>query len=329
MARMQKVDVGIYSWGKVRDPERYKTLDQERANLLSLDLKTASDKEVRHALQAFGNGYVTRRIYSVPVTSFRASRPTSEHQPWNHLSELWAPPAKVTVRGRFNEPRKPVLYFSGDPFTALAEVRAQPNEFRVLLVLKRNPTDALYLMQVGMELVRPFEANNRALGNTRGGAKHDAALQQFLSLRGIVSHWQVQAETLTKLASDYFPPETADQSYRVSSMIGHQLMASGVASGLTFPSVANEGRGLNIAMPTNEARSQLDAVEAWLVSLGPKPRLVASPTTHPDEPIVIKRGKLDPKGVVNWGELGCWPMHELHKAIAPLQSRERIRLPRS
>ncbi len=318
MPKMQKLGDGMYVWGDVRKPEEYANLASELTALQSVDLANVSDHELRQRLQTFGRGYVTRTMWSMPKTSFRASRPTDPEDPWNHIRELWAPPAKFTTRGRFNEPKKPVLYFSGEPFTALAEVRARAREYRVLLVLRKvNTKSALRFMQVGLEKMNAFDTMIDTMGNTLGGLQAEPVLNEYLQVGGILPHWKTQDRFFSDIATDFYDSGEAELRYRLSFMLAHQLQSVKGISGLLYPSAVAHTAGINIAVPVNEARTHFIPLEAWLVSLGTEPRLYAWTPTDPREPAVIRRGNFDGAGNIHWGEFGHWPTHALHKEVAP------------
>ena len=320
---MHQLEDGMYAWGGLRALQEYASLSSEQAALETLHLTNSSERELLRGLHAFGRGYITRRLWSVPITSFRASRPVDPDQPWQHLRDLWAPPAKLTTRQRFNEPRRPVLYFSGDPFTALAEVNARSGEYRVLLVLRKADLEhVLYMVQIGLERFRLFDATIASLGDAVGGLSMEPVLRGYLERQGILPYWQQQDRLFANIATAFYGPEEAEHRYRLSFMLAQQLQSIKGVSGLMYPSVATDYKGFNLAVATNEAKAHFVPLEAWLVSVGSNPRLYSSIPTDPSEPFVVQRGTFDAGGVIHWGKWGQRPMHALHIEIAPRRDRE-------
>lgn len=319
---MLHVGEGLYAWGGLRTPGQYARLNDEMAGLKELNLRTAKDFEIRRALNAFGLGYLTRVMWSVPITSFRASRPTNIDKPWGHLSELWAPPAKFTTRGRFNEKGKPVLYISSDPGTALMEVQSKPYELRVVLVLKKIDTKIrFHFVQVGIEKMQEENIVRNAFGEVKDGLRQEPILVGKLKGRGVFDFWLTQDTILGEICTKHYSESESEVTYRLTLAISEQLQKVKNVVGISYPSVANNHRGINIAMPVNIARASLRPVEAWLFHFGGRldPPGVGKPRLY--EGKVVRRGFVQPGGAIAWGDLGEWDVEKLHRQIAPAPER--------
>ena len=136
MASMKNVDDGLYVWGNVRSGNEYSNFAQEMSALTSLDLSSCSDTAIKAALNKVGHGYVTRVMWSLPKTAFKARRGADPENLWTSVSQLWSRPAAATTIGRFNRPRKPMLYLSGAPGTAVMEVGPRPFDYVVILMTR-------------------------------------------------------------------------------------------------------------------------------------------------------------------------------------------------
>lgn len=324
MFKMKLVADGIYGWGPTRSVEGYASLGTESRELFELDLATCSGSEIKRRLHAFAAGYVTRQIGFAPgrtLTAFRASRPCSEvrSETWNKLCDLGAPrPEHVQQWGRFNAPRKPVLYMSSDPFTALAEARSKADEFRVVLVLRRQPSSSPFMVsQLGTERIPQYGFWGKAMGPLAGGLPADPYLQSYVQAREIAIPWRMQNNLLTEITTSLYDGPDDASKYRLTYYLGEQLQSIRNTVGFYYPSMLVDAKGINLVMPINIANFHLQEQEAWLVRLGSNPIFVPHIPTDPREPVVVRRGTFDRSGNVLWGEDGLWPLHALHRTFAP------------
>jgi hypothetical protein len=316
MAGMIPTKEGFFVWGANRSLEQYGSLSDDLEKMQSLDLEKASTSDIRRTLNAVAAGYLTLRMTTVARTSFRCRRETDPENLWTHVRQLWAPQASPKVKvGRFNQAGKPVLYFSGDPFTALAEVQPEPKEYCTLLVLKqRNVDHRLRMVQLGVEKLPKVPVYDRALGEVRLGLSEEPGLKALLAQRGTREYWLQQNDFLTDVCTKVYTAEESPAWYRLTYLIGEQLMKTAGVVGIQFPSVANYYNGANTMMPVRFAAPALDPVEVWLVALDDR----VDPFGIYQSARVVRRAAVDDNGNLHWGSHGSWWPHDLHLEIAPL-----------
>jgi hypothetical protein len=319
MVAMRKVAEGLFVWSELRGVDGYQSLAEELRAVKALDLARAGEGEIRHALNAFGRGYVTRTVWSVPRTSFRCRKGANPDSPWSQVSDLWAPPANLVSRGRFNQPGKPVLYFSGDPATAVMEVQPRPREFCIVLVMKkRENAPLLHFVQVGLERLPHIPAYQRALGDVIHGLREEPELAAFLEHGGVREFWKTQDEYFIELCTALYTGDDTQERYRLTNALGSQLQNIKQVHGIQYPSVANDFGGVNAAMPTNLARSALRPEEAWLVEIGDRIDPAGRGSPRHWEGVIVCRGSIDKAGRIDWNQWGRWCVQDLHLEVAPV-----------
>jgi hypothetical protein len=314
--RMRELGNGLWVWGSERSPAEFASLPDELDALRRLDLRSDSDGTIRRALNAFGRGYITRNIVvrNPRATTFRA-RPDAAVNPWANVEELWARKAKDATAGRFNEAGHPVLYTASDPFTALREVRAQPNTFAVVLVIKvlGSPTFA----QFGFDRVPQFGIWKEIMGEVSGGLGQEPEFRDFAKRKGIYEYWQIQDQAFGDIAAAPISDEEREK-YRLTWQLGWQLQRGNSAHGLQYPTVARNNKALNMCSPALNARQIYHPSEAWLIAIGPDPLFDPHEQTDPREPIVIRRGAVEQDDRIIWGTEVRLPLHQLHRQISPI-----------
>lgn len=312
---MRQVQGGLYVWDRLRSVAEYAALDRQFRDLRSLDLHSASNRELREALHALGRGYATRTMHVLPqgpFTTFRASRPTTLDQPWNHIRDLWAPPATYVARGRFNDVHKPVLYVSSDPHTALMEVQPKPYEVRVVLLLrKRAPEPTMHFAQIGFQHLPTFYAAQENLREVRGGIRAEPQLKAFLDERGIFEYWAQQDSYLSEICAREYAADEAEDAYRLTFEIARQLQKMRHVDGIHYPTVANDYRGLNLAIPVGIARLHFAPIQAWLFQFGANIDPPGGKGRRYDG-VVTRIGSFEPNGVLIWSSEGRWSTDDLH-----------------
>jgi hypothetical protein len=316
MNAMRSIGHGMFAWNGQRTPDEYARIEEEIQALERMDLVGASRDDLKRALDAVGRGYITRRMWSVPKTNFRARR---ADELWSHVSELVAPPARYTRAGRFNEAGHPVRYFASDPSTALMEVRAKPNELYVLLVTRaRKLRKPIRFAQFGTSKMPRSEAYQR--GNLDGvfyGLAAEPRLKEFLDQRGARSFWLKQDEYFNELATAFYEPELTEGRYRLTNLLGEQMQRIRNVSGIFYPTAQNNYNGVNIAMPERLAAAAFRPLEAWLVQIGDRvdPAGVGVRYWHG---AVVRQGTIDGAGDIEWGGTVRLSPEALHLEIAPM-----------
>ena len=313
---MRSIGHGMFVWGRQRTPEEYARIEEEIEALGRMNLVGATHEELKAALNVVGRGYITRRMYSVPKTSFRARR---ADKLWSNLSELVAPPPRYTRAGRFNKAEHPVRYFASDPSTALMEVRAMPNESYVLLVTRaRKLGKPIAFAQFGNSKLPHAEAYRRGdLDGTLDGLASEPKLKELLDQQGVRDFWLKQDEYFNELATAFYEPGLTEGRYRLTNLLGEQMQTMRNVSGMFYPTAQNNYNGVNIAMAERFAAAAFRPLEAWLVQVGD---LVAPVGIGPRywEGSVVRRGAINRVGDIDWGGGVNLSPEALHLEIAPL-----------
>lgn len=314
---MRNIGEGLFVWDQLRSPDEYSSLNEEIEALNLLDLRNVSDTDLKKALDRVGRGYVTRRMWSIPKTSFRARRVTDEL--FSHASQLVAPPAKFVGPGRFNAKKQPVRYFANDPSTALMECRAKPHDLFALLVMRARPMKKpLWFVQFGLSKVAKSEAYER--GNVEGvldGLAIEPNLRARLESLGIRDHWLKQELFFSELATAFFEPAEAEARYRLSNALGRQMQRVRDVSGMFYPTAQNNYNGFNVAMPERLAAAAFAPLEVWLIEMGERVDPVGvGPRFWQGS--VVRRGSVDGAGTIDWGGPVRLSPEALHLEIAPM-----------
>lgn len=319
---MKTINETLHVWGDERSLAEYGSLDDDIEALRALDLTTASDADVSSALDRVGWGYVTRVMHSAPQTSFRARR---ADELWRHTRDLVAPPPKYARIGRFNRARKPVRYFASDPHTAVLELRPQAGEQFVILVQKFCASEQLAFAQFGLTKMptRTGPYAQLLYDNIQEGLAEEENILGYTNEHGIREKWLRQDTFFNELATQLYPENEASLRYRITGLLGRQMLRMREAKGMFYPTAQNNYMAANIALPEKQAKKALLSVEAWLLEVGqeiepPNPNAIPGQSHRVYGGRVLRRGTIQKNGRIVWDRQGDWCPHALHKEIAPV-----------
>lgn len=314
---MKPIDQYLYVWGSERSKSEYSSLGSEIEHLLSLDLAMVDEPSLSSALDRVGRGYVTRVMHSGPKTSFRARR---AEQLWDRVDQLVAPPKKHVRPGRFNRRNEPVRYFASSPHTAIMELRPKPRDRFVIMVQKWNLPKMLGFAQFGLKRLPPLlgKYTKLASDNYLSGLSAEANVKSYLASRGTRQEWLRQDAFFDALGTELYSDDEAAERYRITSALGRQMLRMPQAKGMYYPTAQNNYCGANIAMAESIAKRALKPVEAWLLEMGDVIAAPGGTANRYYEGVVVRRGPINSKGRIEWGERGEWSPQALHLEIAPV-----------
>lgn len=196
MKMIRALNSQLLVWGGERSCKEYVSLQAERESLVRADKVGLSDNGILNLLDTFAFGYVTRRMYAAPVTSFRARR--LEAGLFTNIADLVSPPAENVKIGRFNRVNERTRYFASDPHTALMELRPSPRSRFVLLVTKyKNQQKATTFAQFGIQRIFQTPAVLRsAYGNNLEGLANESNLRRYVEQHRMLSVLECPRQTI-------------------------------------------------------------------------------------------------------------------------------------
>lgn len=328
MQPIRTINKTLLVWGRERNGQEYNPLDEQIRHVLALGRTGSPRDRLREALDTAATGYVTRRMYAIAPTTFRARLLSDDAKVpiYEHLDELVAPPKDKVRIGRFNSKGHRVRYFASDPHTALMEMRPLPFSRFVLLASSNVGKKGTPYIPFGLQKIAKIGNIKRlSQGNILDGLEHEEIVSRYLMTNGIYEYWLNQERLFGALATKLFDESTKDHWYELTSCFGENLMQADGVRGIFYPTVQNNGRGVNIAMPEKWASKLMKPLEAWLVHFGQRIDPPGKGGARLADYSVVRRGGFDRDGNISWGSYGNWDANHLHLEISPIDADGRFK----
>ncbi len=229
----------------------------------AMDLKSLTDDQVFGRMARLADGYMKRRDPLVANMVFRARR-NETRKPFEHASELWYPPASVVERGRFNAAEQPVFYVANRFHAAIFEMRPAVGDlFTVLAVRRRNPTEIIRCISVGMSRCQAAEVaiGGRHMHWDRLGLPHEKAPP------GVEARWSAIDRYFGDIALATCPPGAEEWFYKPTNALSRLFGTIPDTDALQYPSVAVDLKAVNLRLTTEKADQLFAPGEAWMVEV--------------------------------------------------------------
>lgn len=170
---------------------------------------------------------------------FRA-RLHDTQQLYEHVSELWYPPAETVKRfGRLNPPGKSLLYLAANRDIATLEVRPRRGDFLTTLSVRlKNANACPTVFELGVHdkaVEHGKETDIRLVHTTTHGlqllgghsnAHNNSVIRHFL------------ARHMTRAVD-----RGEEHRFKISAAIGEILLKGGTTDGVQYPTIAGDGTG--------------------------------------------------------------------------------------
>jgi len=219
----------------------------------SLDTSQLTIDEIKRRYKLALKGYSFNLINGVMDFVYRA-RPNYGHSLFQHVSELWYPPAeKCLYLGRFNREGTSAFYCSDKPQTAIFEIHPKAGDWFTLLKAgsKSNRVLSIELLHFGMEYACEPE-----MVAARGSlARHHPKHHLILGSEANKKKWLVIDNYLGAIAIQNVK-SGEEHKYKTTIAAGEVLMADKF-DGLAYPSAATRLHGINICLRPKRADNLL------------------------------------------------------------------------
>ena len=229
----------------------------------TMDLQSLSDDQVFGRVARLADGYMKRPDALVATMVFRARRHDTR-SPFNHASEVWHPPASVVKRGRFNAVGEPVFYVANRFHAAIFEMRPAVGDlFTVLAVKRRNPTEVIRCVSVGMSRCQAPEV---ALGGRHmNWDRRD--LPDEKAPPGVEARWSAIDRYFGDIALATCSPGDEEWFYKPTNALSRLFGNIPNTDALQYPSVAVDLKAVNLRLTTDKADQLFAPGEAWMVEV--------------------------------------------------------------
>lgn len=224
----------------------------------SMDLKALTDEQVFQRIARLCDGYTKRYDPLFTNLVFRA-RPQNKGEVFQHVSEVWYPPAEKVSRGRFNAAGEPVLYVSNRPHAAIFEMRPKVGDrFTLLAIHRKDIGQRIQCISVGMSRCQAAEV---AVG---GAHMNWDKLDMPPKLQ---ARWKLIDQYLGDLSLHPCPDGEADGIYKATNAIARLFDGIPDVDALKYPSVAVDLGAVNFRLTTSKADELFKAGEAWMIEI--------------------------------------------------------------
>jgi hypothetical protein len=188
---------------------------------------------------------------------------------FTNARELWHPPREViTRRGRFNDIGQPIFYGCSTANGAMIEVHPHAGDTITLLVARAAGDFAsLTAAHIGLDRCSApqlLEVRQNRLPTA------DKNLQYFMNEYRVYNKWRSIEDFLSDLATKLFSEEIEEKSYVMTIQVADVLLSAPSTQALSYPSIASDGKSINLAIPPQIVDQSFRPAEAWVIHVDEK-----------------------------------------------------------
>lgn len=282
----------------------YSEVRERIARARRMNVHELSMEQVAARVALIMDGYRTM-IRPLELNGAFRARKNGGGKIFDHVSELWYPPASViTSRGRFNRPHEPLLYVCNTGPGAIFEIRATVGDLITIAVLKTKalPFATFECAHIGLD-----RSESPAFGPQQKMdiPRNHPAFQAKLRDDGLTKKWMAVDSFLSDIATATHDPADEQDQYKITNAVSQVMLTIPGVHGLTYPSVATQLQNMNIAIKPDVADQELEIAEVWLMSVGPRaeqlPRL-AEPGPFYQTRFLRRSLAIEPSGKIQWSD---------------------------